>query len=216
MPVPDPASAPEPSGPTFHGRPIDPSLIIDVEEPWDEDRFGPEPEDPSFTLAPSRSARSGKSGNESAPQPSEPTSEEPVAPVPSEAPPAPSGEAPVAPVPGGAQGWTTPPRTSWGSPSAASPTEATPPAAPPAAPAKLSRYQRLMAQAKSSEQTWAATPPSAPETPPAQTPEDFVPSDDDEELENSTTFGRQAFERLLDATLIEELDSNGHPVPHHR
>jgi DNA polymerase-3 subunit gamma/tau len=70
-----------------------------------------------------------------------------------------------------------------------------------------------MAQAKSSEQAWGAPghPGPAAPTAPAE-PEDFVPSDDDEELESSTTFGRQAFERLLDATLIEELDNNGQAV----
>jgi DNA polymerase-3 subunit gamma/tau len=73
-----------------------------------------------------------------------------------------------------------------------------------------------MAQAKSSEQSWGAPNHPTPAAPTPAEPEDFVPSDDDEELENSTTFGRQAFERLLDATLIEELDSNGQPVAHHR
>ena len=79
----------------------------------------------------------------------------------------------------------------------------------------MSRYQRLMAQARSGQQEpWTAAPQAIPAS--AAEPEDFVPSDDDEELENSTTFGRQAFERLLDATLIEELDSNGQPITHHR
>jgi DNA polymerase-3 subunit gamma/tau len=279
---PSPTAA-SPSGPTFHGKAIDPSLIVDLEEPWDEDAYGPEPEDPSYALAPSRAARpqgrapqsgrtaeagapapahesqapaaalpdatpSGTGPTDSTPHAAEPPAaprpaaaprtggaaaprphavsastpdEVPVAPRPGAAPsgtekpaaPKPVGETPAAPMPGATKGWSTPPQSGW----SPTPTEEAPAPAAPAPPqGKLSRYQRLMAQAKSSEQSWGAPNHPTPAAPTPAEPEDFVPSDDDEELENSTTFGRQAFERLLDATLIEELDSNGQPVAHHR
>lgn len=118
-----------------------------------------------------------------------------------------SADTPAAPMPGAAKGWGTPPSRTWAE-------SAPEPAAPAAPPAKLSRYQRLMAQAGTAKQSWGAPTHQAPPAP--MEPEDFIPSDDDEELENSTTFGRQAFERILDATLIEELDSHGQPIAHHR
>ncbi|UYQ77941.1 DNA polymerase III subunit gamma and tau [Glutamicibacter sp. JL.03c] len=96
-------------------------------------------------------------------------------------------------------------------------------ASEPAAPAagqRMSRYQQLMNQAKSS--------PSAPAPPQAaggwggpsasaspvqhQEPEEFVPSDDDIEVEDSALIGVPAVERLLGGMVIEQRDVNGNVV----
>lgn len=144
----------------------------------------------------------------------------PAAPVPGSAPAAPS-PTPVAPSAAAAPTPAAPSPTAAPTPSAA-PAQA--PTVPPARPAgaKLSRYQQLLAQSNNPSQGtssgWGAPAQSAPA--PAQ-PEpvddyDFVPSEDDEHLENSVAFGRAAFENILNAKLIEETDLEGNPLPHRR
>ena len=88
--------------------------------------------------------------------------------------------------------------------------------------AKLSRYQQLLAQSNNSSQGtssgWGAPASSvpAPVEPEPVDDYDFVPSEDDEHLENSVAFGRAAFENILNAKLIEETDLEGNPLPHRR
>jgi len=287
----EPAATPAPAAAR---REIDPSLIVDREEPWDDEADGPAPEDPWAASAPRRSAPASSSPRSATPsqapstdrpgapapqksaadatppapvptasaaapvapaptsRPASQSDEPPAAPLPrsrtaatppsptpttpSEAPAAPRpsadpSEPPVATPPGRSTGWATPPNGGWAPPvpgqaPGATATQAAPaPEAPSpgnaasgSAPGgRQSKYQQLMAQAKrSAPQGWGApsanTPAQRQPGPVESDPEEFVPSDDDEELENSTTFGRQALERLLDATLIEELDHNGHPL----
>lgn len=85
----------------------------------------------------------------------------------------------------------------------------------------MSRYQQLMNQAKDSP---AATPPAqsasgwgGPATAPGRTPvvtepEEFVPSDDDIQVEDSALIGVPAVERLLGGMVIEQRDVNGNVV----
>ncbi|WP_073707365.1 DNA polymerase III subunit gamma and tau [Glutamicibacter sp. 0426] len=127
---------------------------------------------------------------------------EPVAPAPSPAAPAPAPEAA--------------PR--WGAPQ---PEPEPAPAAPaPASTGRMSRYQQLMNQAKNapsapapaqSARGWGG-PASAPDPAPAQEPEEFVPSDDDIEVEDSALIGVPAVERLLGGMVIEQRDVNGNVV----
>ncbi|KWR71020.1 hypothetical protein RN04_09835 [Arthrobacter sp. W1] len=127
---------------------------------------------------------------------------EPVAPAPSPAAPAPAPEAA--------------PR--WGAPQ---PEPEPAPAAPaPASTGRMSRYQQLMNQAKNapsapapaqSARGWGG-PASAPDPAPVQEPEEFVPSDDDIEVEDSALIGVPAVERLLGGMVIEQRDVNGNVV----
>ena len=177
----------------------------DEAEPEYEEQPEPEPEasEPNF--------------GEPKPQPEKPAA--PAAPAPRAATTPQQPDAPAAPVPGSA-------------PAAPSPAPVAPPAAPPpstpAAPpvrpagAKLSRYQQLLAQSNNSSQGassgWGAPASSvpAPVEPEPVDDYDFVPSEDDEHLENSVAFGRAAFENILNAKLIEETDLEGNPLPHRR
>lgn len=151
------------------------------------------------------------------PQPEKPAA--PATPAPRAATTPQQPDAPAAPAPGSAP---TAPSPAPVAPPAA-PTPSTP-AAPPARPAgaKLSRYQQLLAQSNNSSQGtssgWGAPASSvpAPVEPEPVDDYDFVPSEDDEHLENSVAFGRAAFENILNAKLIEETDLEGNPLPHRR
>ena len=214
----------------------------EYEEPEYEEQSDPEPEasEPNFgepepqpekpaTPAPAAPAPRAATTPQ---QPDAPTA--PVPPVATPAAPAPTAtaaEAPAAPAPGSAPAAPSPkpaaPTPAPPSPTAAPTPSAAPaqaPTVPPARPAgaKLSRYQQLLAQSNNpsegSSSGWGAPAQSAPA--PAQ-PEpvddyDFVPSEDDEHLENSVAFGRAAFENILNAKLIEETDLEGNPLPHRR
>ncbi|WP_121866024.1 DNA polymerase III subunit gamma and tau [Glutamicibacter nicotianae] len=127
---------------------------------------------------------------------------EPVAPAPSPAAPAPAPEAA--------------PR--WGAPQPEP--EPAPAASAPASTGRMSRYQQLMNQAKNapsapapaqSARGWGG-PASAPDPAPVQEPEEFVPSDDDIEVEDSALIGVPAVERLLGGMVIEQRDVNGNVV----
>ena len=127
---------------------------------------------------------------------------EPVAPAPSPAAPAPAPEAA--------------PR--WGAPRPEP--EPAPAASAPASTGRMSRYQQLMNQAKNapsapapaqSARGWGG-PASAPDPAPVQEPEEFVPSDDDIEVEDSALIGVPAVERLLGGMVIEQRDVNGNVV----
>ncbi|RWZ82764.1 DNA polymerase III subunit gamma and tau [Glutamicibacter sp. HZAU] len=127
---------------------------------------------------------------------------EPVAPAPSPAAPAPAPEAA--------------PR--WGAPQPEP--EPAPAASAPASTGRMSRYQQLMNQAKNapsapapaqSARGWGG-PASAPDPAPVQDPEEFVPSDDDIEVEDSALIGVPAVERLLGGMVIEQRDVNGNVV----
>lgn len=84
----------------------------------------------------------------------------------------------------------------------------------------MSRYQQLMNQAKSSPSAPAPTQaaggwggPSASASPVQnQELEEFVPSDDDIEVEDSALIGVPAVERLLGGMVIEQRDVNGNVV----
>ncbi|MDV2979124.1 UNVERIFIED_CONTAM: DNA polymerase III subunit gamma and tau [Actinomycetes bacterium ARC8] len=127
---------------------------------------------------------------------------EPVAPAPSPAAPAPAPEA--------APRWgATQPEP-----------EPAPAASAPASTGRMSRYQQLMNQAKNapsapapaqSARGWGG-PASAPDPAPVQDPEEFVPSDDDIEVEDSALIGVPAVERLLGGMVIEQRDVNGNVV----
>ncbi|UTM48533.1 DNA polymerase III subunit gamma and tau [Glutamicibacter mysorens] len=127
---------------------------------------------------------------------------EPLAPAPSPAAPAPAPEAA--------------PR--WGAPQPEP--EPAPAASAPASTGRMSRYQQLMNQAKNapsapapaqSARGWGG-PASAPDPAPVQEPEEFVPSDDDIEVEDSALIGVPAVERLLGGMVIEQRDVNGNVV----
>ena len=194
----------------------------EYEEPEYEEQSDPEPEasEPNF--------------GEPEPQPEKPATPAPAAPAPRAARTPQQPDAPAAPAPGSAPAAPTPEAPPPAAPSptsAQAPSAPTPSAAPAQAPtvpparpagAKLSRYQQLLAQSNNPSQGtssgWGAPAQSAPA--PAQ-PEpvddyDFVPSEDDEHLENSVAFGRAAFENILNAKLIEETDLEGNPLPHRR
>ncbi len=197
-------------------------------EPEYEEQPEPEPEasEPNFgepEPQPEKPAAPATPAPRAATTPQQPDA--PAAPVPLAAP-APTATAPAAPAP-------TPAAPATGSaPAAPSPAPVAPPAAPtpsaPAAPpvrpagAKLSRYQQLLAQSNNSSQGtssgWGAPASSvpAPVEPEPVDDYDFVPSEDDEHLENSVAFGRAAFENILNAKLIEETDLEGNPLPHRR
>ncbi|SCC39295.1 DNA polymerase III subunit gamma and tau [Arthrobacter sp. NIO-1057] len=107
---------------------------------------------------------------------------------------------------------------SWGTPQQ----ETARPSQPvtPVAGQRMSRYQQLMNQAKSSESTpappqaaggWGG-PSQAPAVAQSQEPEEFVPSDDDIEVEDSALIGVPAVERLLGGMVIEQRDVNGNVV----
>ncbi|QIV87407.1 DNA polymerase III subunit gamma and tau [Glutamicibacter mishrai] len=107
---------------------------------------------------------------------------------------------------------------SWGAPQQEQAAASEP--AAPAASQRMSRYQQLMNQAKSSPSAPAPTQaaggwggPSASASPVQnQEPEEFVPSDDDIEVEDSALIGVPAVERLLGGMVIEQRDVNGNVV----
>ncbi|OFT43702.1 hypothetical protein HMPREF3160_02225 [Arthrobacter sp. HMSC06H05] len=182
------------------------------EEPQYEDAPKPQPEPPTAS-APEPPAAPTSSAAPAAPTP--PAVAPPPSSTPAPAAPTPPSSAPAAPVPP-----ATPPAPAT-SPAARVPAASAPssaPAAPtPPSGGKLSRYQQLLAQSKNNSQApapgWGAPAPQAP----APVEEhDFVPSEDDEQLENSVSFGRAAFENILNAKLIEETDLEGNPLPHRR
>jgi len=165
--------------------------------------------------------------SQSEPQPQSPVASAPatvpttapaVVPAPASAPveqqqqPAPVQAAPVhaAPAPEAAPSWGTPQEQ------AAAPSE---PAAS-AAGQRMSRYQQLMNQAKDSPTAPAPTqaasgwggPSAAPDRAAIQEPEEFVPSDDDIQVEDSALIGVPAVERLLGGLVIEQRDVNGNVV----
>lgn len=173
----------------------------------------PQPEKPAAPAAPAPRATTTpqQPGSPAAPVPGS----APAAPLPKPATPTPAGPPPAAPSPTSAQPPSAP------TPSAI-PAQA--PTVPPARPAgaKLSRYQQLLAQSNDPSQGtssgWDAPAQSAqaPVEPEPVDDYDFVPSEDDEHLENSVAFGRAAFENILNAKLIEETDLEGNPLPHRR
>ena len=107
---------------------------------------------------------------------------------------------------------------SWGAPQQEQAAASEP--AAPAASQRMSRYQQLMNQAKSSPSAPAPTQaaggwggPSASASPVQnQELEEFVPSDDDIEVEDSALIGVPAVERLLGGMVIEQRDVNGNVV----
>lgn len=106
----------------------------------------------------------------------------------------------------------------WGAPQQETATASEP--AAPTAGQPMSRYQQLMNQAKSSPSAPAPTqaaggwggPAAAPAPAQNQEPEEFVPSDDDIEIEDSALIGVPAVERLLGGMVIEQRDVNGNVV----
>ncbi|ALG27888.1 hypothetical protein AOZ07_01980 [Glutamicibacter halophytocola] len=106
----------------------------------------------------------------------------------------------------------------WGAPQQEAATASEPSA--PAAGQRMSRYQQLMNQAKSSPSAPAPAqaaggwggPAAAPAAAQNQEPEEFVPSDDDIEVEDSALIGVPAVERLLGGMVIEQRDVNGNVV----
>lgn len=106
----------------------------------------------------------------------------------------------------------------WGAPQAQP--EPDPAASAPAVSGRMSRYQQLMDQAKNAPSAPAPAqaargwggPASAPAPAPVQEPEEFVPSDDDIEVEDSALIGVPAVERLLGGMVIEQRDVNGNVV----
>jgi DNA polymerase-3 subunit gamma/tau len=181
----------------------------------------PSQERPAAPAPSAPAARAAAPERAAAPSPAQP-GEAPAAPLPGGAPGTTpggthgAGGAPAAPAPSGL-GWGQAPSTSWGSAPQGAPEEAPAPAKE-ARTGRKSKYQELMARAQASAPAaeWGA-PRGGRQAPPVESePVDFVPSEDDEELENSTTFGRAALERLLDATLIVELDQSGQPIEQRR
>ena len=188
----------------------------DPEPAASQPNFGepePQPEKPAAPAAPAPRATTTpqQPGAPAAPVPGS----APAAPLPKPATPTPAAPPPTAPSPTSAQPPSAP------TPSA---TPAQAPTVPPARPAgaKLSRYQQLLAQSNDPSQGtssgWDAPAQSAqaPVEPEPVDDYDFVPSEDDEHLENSVAFGRAAFENILNAKLIEETDLEGNPLPHRR
>lgn len=192
--------------PAYEESPRHDKELADAPKPQPEPPATPAPEPPT---APTPAA-SSPAAAPAAPAPPTVAPPQPAAPAPpSSAPaaPVPPAAAPAAPTPGPA------------APAPPSSTSAAPAPAPPTPPSggKLSRYQQLLAQSKNNSQApapgWGAPPPQAP----APVEEhNFVPSEDDEQLENSVSFGRAAFENILNAKLIEETDLEGNPLPHRR
>jgi len=82
----------------------------------------------------------------------------------------------------------------------------------------MSRYQQRMNQAKDSAPSPAPVQSAsgwggAPTPPPVvEDPAEFVPSEDDIEVEDSTLIGVPAVERLLGGIVIEQRDVNGNVV----
>lgn len=215
IPTAAPSRAESPSAPTF-----EPSAAPAPAAPRPAD-----PAEAPAAPAPRAQAEAPAAPASAAPRPAVPA-EAPAAPLPGAAPSAapaasPSGTqgaagAPAAPAPSGL-GWGQAPSTSWGAAPSSTPEEAPAPAKE-ARNGRKSKYQELMARAQASAPAaeWGA-PRGGRQAPPVDSePVDFIPSDDDEELENSTTFGRAALERLLDATLIVELDPQGQPIEQRR
>ncbi len=132
------------------------------------------------------------------------------------APAAPAAAAPVAAPPRPAVQPVTESAPAWGAPSES---EEQPEARTAIAGARLSRYQQLMSQSKdsapstqqtSSDNAWGA-PDRVVRAAPAE-PEDFSPSEDDIEVEDSALIGVPAVERLLGGLVIEQRDVNGNIV----
>ena len=138
------------------------------------------------------------------PAPSAPGAQPPTAPAPE----AHRAPAPAAPNP------VQPTAPSWGAPPPASNT----PSAPAMPAGRMSRYQQLMNQSKDAAQAPAPVQEAsgwggAPTEPPVvEDPQEFVPSDDDIEVEDSTLIGVPAIERLLGGMVIEQRDVNGNIV----
>ncbi|MGP5286188.1 DNA polymerase III subunit gamma and tau [Glutamicibacter arilaitensis] len=158
--------------------------------------------------APETQASSAPASPEVASAAAAPMPERPAAPRPQEQP----RQEPGAPVQQPATPESAP---SWGAPQA----EAEP-ASAPAPLGRMSRYQQLMDQAKNAPSApapaQAATgwggQASRPAPAPVQEPEEFVPSDDDIEVEDSALIGVPAVERLLGGMVIEQRDVNGNVV----
>ena len=125
---------------------------------------------------------------------------------------APAQVAPVAsPAPEAAPSWGAPARQ------AAEPEEAV----APSAGQRMSRYQQLMNQAKDSPAApppaqsaggWGGPAAGGGRAPIVAEPEEFVPSDDDIQVEDSALIGVPAVERLLGGMVIEQRDVNGNVV----
>ena len=109
---------------------------------------------------------------------------------------------------------------SWGAPDPVAPPASVPTApAPNTGTGRMSRYQQLMNQAKDaapaagpvqSASGWGGIP--LPPEPPMEDPAEFIPSDDDIEVEDSALIGVPAVERLLGGMVIEQRDVNGNVV----
>ena len=109
---------------------------------------------------------------------------------------------------------------SWGAPDPAAQPASTPAdPRPNAGSGRMSRYQQLMNQAKDaapaaapvqSASGWGGAP--LPPEPAMEDPYEFVPSDDDIEVEDSALIGVPAVERLLGGMVIEQRDVNGNIV----
>ncbi|MFJ2352801.1 DNA polymerase III subunit gamma and tau [Glutamicibacter sp. NPDC087673] len=158
------------------------------------------PSAPSVPEAPA--PRAAQTQPQVRPQHQEQPRQEPAAPVQPPAAPQPAPES----APG------------WGAPQAEPAPD--PADSAPAASGRMSRYQQLMDQAKNAPSAPAPAqaasgwggPASAPAPAPVQEPEEFVPSDDDIEVEDSALIGVPAVERLLGGMVIEQRDVNGNVV----
>jgi DNA polymerase-3 subunit gamma/tau len=93
----------------------------------------------------------------------------------------------------------------------AAPPQPSPAATPAAAAARQSLYQRLSNSPEA--EAGRAKAPSRAVTEAAAADVQFVPSADDETIEDSGVFGRAAIERILGGKLIEERSLDGSPLP---
>ena len=217
--------------PPYEESPRHDKELADAPKPQPEPPATPAPEPPTAPTpaasspaaapaAPTPSSAPAPSAAPAAPAPPAVAPPQPAAPAPpSSAPaaPVPPATSPAAPPPSSAPTPSTPAPAAPAKPSSVAPSAPAPAAPTPPSGGKLSRYQQLLAQSKNNSQApapgWGAPPPQAP----APVEEhDFVPSEDDEQLENSVSFGRAAFENILNAKLIEETDLEGNPLPHRR
>jgi DNA polymerase-3 subunit gamma/tau len=93
----------------------------------------------------------------------------------------------------------------------AAPPQPSPAATPAAAAARQSLYQRLSNSPEA--EAGRAKAPSRAVTEAAAADVQFIPSADDETIEDSGVFGRAAIERILGGKLIEERSLDGSPLP---
>ncbi|MFR0638799.1 DNA polymerase III subunit gamma and tau [Arthrobacter sp. LS16] len=181
---------------------------------------------PGSTTGSFEPAASAREPEPQAPGPIQAQSQAPAQQAPSQQ----AASAPVAPAPHGAPQQfrpAQPPQAparetvpSWGAPDPAAQPASTPSdPRPSAGSGRMSRYQQLMNQAKDaapaaapvqSASGWGGAP--LPPEPAMEDPYEFVPSDDDIEVEDSALIGVPAVERLLGGMVIEQRDVNGNIV----